>query len=162
MKGFVVVDVSYGSKTYSKLKLVVVCGDRACLIGRDWLSRICFNWRKVGKILRDPTNPQERLNVLLSQYQDVFSDSLGTITPYKASLHLKEGTTPQFFKLRPVPFALREQVGMELDRLKKLGVLEKTTFCEWAAPVVVAPKKDGRMRICDDYKVTINPSLDNC
>ena len=160
VKGSVVVDVSCASKTYSKLKLVVVCGDRACLIGRDWLSRIRLNWRKVGKILRDPTNPQERLDVLLSQYQDVFSDSLGTITPYKATLHLKEGTTPRFFKPRPVPFALREQVGMELDQLEKLGVLEKTTFCEWAAPIVVVPKKDGRMRICGDYKVTINPSLD--
>ena len=49
---------------------------------------------------------------------------------------------------------------MELDRLEMLGVLEKTTFCEWAAPIVVVPKKDGRMRICGDYKVTINPSLD--
>ena len=49
---------------------------------------------------------------------------------------------------------------MELDRLEKLGVLEKTTFCEWTAPIVVVPKKDGRMRICGDYKVTIYPSLD--
>ena len=85
VKGFVVVDVSYASKTYSYLKLVVVCGDRVCLIGHDWLSRIRLNWRKVGKILRDPTNPQERLDDLLSQYQDVFSDSLGSITPYKAT-----------------------------------------------------------------------------
>ena len=46
---------------------------------------------------------------------------------------------------------------MELDWL---GVLEKTTFCEWAAPIVVVPKKDGCMRICVDYKDTINPSLD--
>ena len=39
-------------------------------------------------------------------------------------------------------------------------MVEKVNFSEWAAPIVVVPKKDHRVRICGDYKVTINPVLE--
>ena len=37
-------------------------------------------------------------------------------------------------------------------------------FCErfyfdWTAPIVPVPKRDGKFRICEDYKVTFNPQL---
>ena len=65
-----------------------------------------------------------------------------------------------FCKPRPVPFALRDAVEHELDRLLEAGVVEKVNFSEWAAPIVVVPKKDHKVRICGDYKVTINPVLE--
>ena len=39
-------------------------------------------------------------------------------------------------------------------------MLEKTPYSEWAAPIVNVPKQDGQIRICGDYKVTINPEMD--
>lgn len=44
--------------------------------------------------------------------------------------------------------------------MEKAGVVERVASSDWAAPIVPVPKKDGCMRICGDYKVTINPVLD--
>ena len=41
-----------------------------------------------------------------------------------------------------------------------LGVIEKTSFSNWAAPIVAVPKPDGTIRICGDYKVTVNLVLE--
>ena len=46
-----------------------------------------------------------------------------------------------------------------MDSLEQQGILEKLSTSDWAAPIVVVPKKDGRFRICGDYKVTINQVL---
>lgn len=55
-----------------------------------------------------------------------------------------------------MPFALREAVGKELDRLESSGVLQKVSHSKWAALNVVVPKKDGQLRLCGNFKVTIN------
>ena len=67
---------------------------------------------------------------------------------------------PRFFKPRPVPFALKEKIAEELRRLEKIGVLEKVEFSDWTTPIVPVLKPDGIVRICGDYKVTMNPVLD--
>ena len=75
-------------------------------------------------------------------------------------MSVKEGATPKFFKPRSVPFALKEAIEQDLDRLEQLQVITKVNYSEWAAPIVVVPKPDGSVRICGDYKVTINPVLE--
>ena len=37
------------------------------------------------------------------------------------------------------------------------GELRPVEQSDWAAPIVVVAKKDGGIRICADFKVTINP-----
>ena len=39
-------------------------------------------------------------------------------------------------------------------------MIEKDNHNDWAAPIVAVPKGDGQIRICGDYKVTVNQSLD--
>ena len=85
---------------------------------------------------------------------EVFADALVTITPFMARLSVNSEAPPKFFKPRPVPFALRDLVGRELDRLERDGVLERAAYSEWAAPVVTVPKHDGSTRLCGDFKVT--------
>ena len=57
-------------------------------------------------------------------------------------------------------FALCERVEHELNRLEKDGVLQKTPYSDWAARIVAVPKREGRLHLCGDYKVTVNPVLD--
>ena len=60
-------------------------------------------------------------------------------------------------KARPVPYALRQQVEAELDRLEHQGIIKKVEQSRWAAPIVIVPKADKLSRICGDYKVSVNP-----
>ncbi|XP_036346550.1 uncharacterized protein LOC118755849 [Rhagoletis pomonella] len=60
---------------------------------------------------------------------------------------------------RRVPFPLWEAVEAELDKQVSEGLLEKTDKSEWASPIVVVQKVEGKVRICGDYKLTLNPAL---
>ena len=73
---------------------------------------------------------------------------------------LKQDAVPQLYKPRPVPFALKEKITKELHRLEKIGLLEKVEFSDWAMPIVPVLKPDGSVRICEDYKVAIDPVLE--
>ena len=82
-----------------------------------------------------------------------------TLSPLATLCVKKHGTKPKFFKLQPVPFTLLGRVKAELDHLEHDGVLEKT-YCEWATLVMAVSKRDNNIRLCSDYKVTVNPVLD--
>ena len=66
---------------------------------------------------------------------------------------------PSFHKQRQVPYALRPKVEAELTRLEKDGILSKVEYSEWATPVVTVVKRNGSVRVCGDFKVSVNPVL---
>ena len=154
--GEVPVRVTYQQQPTQDLQLVIVEGSGPSLLGRNWLHHIKLDWTGIKAVLPS----QQSLEGLLEKYKEIFTDELGTIKPYKAKLIVAPSPVPKFHRPRSVPFALKTAVEEELDRLESLGVLEKIDVADWAAPIVVVPKKDRRVRICGDYKVTINPWLD--
>jgi len=79
----------------------------------------------------------------------------------KAHVWVSDGASPIYFKSRPVPLALREAVEAELNKLEENGVIINIEQSDWASPVVVVPKADGSVRLCGDYKVTINQVVDD-
>jgi len=81
------------------------------------------------------------------------------LTNYEAKLHLKENSQPVFVRARAIPYAMRDKVEHELDSLEKEGVLTKTSSSDWATPIVPILKKNNQVRICGDYKFTVNPAL---
>ena len=156
--GEIWVDVAYESQKKT-LPLVVVAGSGPTLFGRNWLEHLQVNWRRVLSVTTAPST-EDKLQVLLKKYHQVFSDELGTIRDIKATLQVRPEVQPKFCKARTVPYSLRPAVEQELERLEASGILEPVSHSEWAAPIVVVPKKDGKYRICGDYKVTVNQALD--
>ena len=51
------------------------------------------------------------------------------------------------------------QVNAPLPKLEKAGVITPVTSSDWATGVVVVPKKNGAIRLCGNYKTTVNPQL---
>ena len=55
-----------------------------------------------------------------------------------------------------MPFALLQKVAAELDRSEKQGVDKPVSFLDWVALIVLVIKRDGTVRICGYYKLTIS------
>ena len=67
---------------------------------------------------------------------------------------------PKFFCPRSVPFILKNAIDIKLNRLVDAGILKKVKFSLWATPIVPVPKKDCRLCLWGDYKVTVYQSLE--
>ena len=135
--------------------IIVVSGTRKNLLGRNLLSQLKLDWGEIMHVCkRDPVQ-----SGLLAEVPGVFSEGLGKLKDVQVKIHVKNGAIPRFFKARPIPYALKEKVENELDRLQHEGIIEPVQFSEWAAPIVPVCKANGQIRICGDYKVTINRSV---
>ena len=62
-------------------------------------------------------------------------------------------------KARGVPFAMKEAVEAEIDRMEKDGILKTVPYSEWPSPIVIVPTPDEAIKICADYKRTVNPII---
>ena len=155
VKGTINMRVQYGDQK-QKLVLVVVEGNGPSLLGRNWLKYLRLDWNKIFSVRTAKMKP---LHTLLQSHQILFSKELGEIHPFTALLPIKSDATPRFFKPRPVPFAIKDAISQELTRLEKQGTISPVKHSQWATPIVPVPKKDGKFRICGDYKVTLNQVL---
>ncbi|XP_065281987.1 uncharacterized protein [Dermacentor albipictus] len=136
------------------LPVVVVPGRKPSLLGRVWLAELRIDWKCVFTVQTD-----RMVEKLLRKYSDVFSMEVGLIKGHKAHLVLKKCARPVFCKARPVLFSLRTAVEEEIRQLERSGVLVPVAQSDWATPVVVVPKADKKVRLCGDFKITLNPCI---
>lgn len=64
-------------------------------------------------------------------------------------------------KLQRLPFAIRDSVSAELDRLLKAGIIEWVDASAWVSPIVVTAKKSGGIRMCADLREPTNAVVTN-
>ena len=152
VKGCCKVNIVYQGQRVDKATLIVVDSMGPALFGRDLLSRIRLNWSEIHKMT------SSSLQEVLNRYSSVFGEGLGTLKGYKAKVRIDPEASPKFHRARSVPFALREKVDKELKRLEEEGTIEPVEFSDWAAPIVAVLKSDKvSVRICGDFRVTVNP-----
>ncbi|XP_063357872.1 uncharacterized protein K02A2.6-like [Cydia amplana] len=78
----------------------------------------------------------------------------------QATLKLRDGATPIFHRAYSIPYAKKQEVENEIISLEKAGIIQRVTHSDWASPIVVVQKNDKKIRVCVDYKVTLNKMLD--
>ena len=124
------------------------------------MQKFKLNWRHIlgeGQInsMEVESTASTELN-LRAKFKEVFEEETGLLQGTEASLSVEPTSRPRFFKPRPVPYAYREKVEQELRRLEHDNIIQPVRFSEWAAPIVPVLKANGSMRICGDYRLTVN------
>ncbi|UYV85057.1 K02A2.6-like, partial [Cordylochernes scorpioides] len=92
---------------------------------------------------------------IIESYRDVF-DEIGTL-PGEHSVILRENAHPRIQLARRIPFALKKPVEMELKSMEEQKIISKVDQpAEWAHPMVIIKKPNGKVRICMDPR-ELNP-----
>ena len=99
--------------------------------------------------------PSDSLQSVLDK-NEMFEDRLGLIKGTSAKIHIDPNVQPRFCRARTVPYALRNKIEQEQERLETEGIIELVHFADWAAPNVPVLKLDGSVCICGDYKITVD------
>lgn len=133
--------------------MLVAKGTRTNLLGIDW-------FRPLGIAVTGVFHVQQwTVDTVLSEFSEVFEEGLGNYLGPPVSLYLDPSPPPVRLKARRLPFALQPKVEEELDRLVQEGVLEHVTQPTWKTPIVTVLKSNDDVRICGDYKSTVNKAL---
>jgi hypothetical protein len=78
----------------------------------------------------------------LSANQQLFNGTLGDWKTKPGSFQLKEGVSLYHSRAFPVPKIHKDTLIKEVERLVKMGVLERQPASEWASPLFIIPKKN--------------------
>jgi len=132
------------------------------LFGRDLLAHFTLDWKKVKTLTQNIS--QKHITDSTDQdvarkYPKLFDNSLGEFRGFEARINVRKEATPVYQKHRVVPFAIRGKVEDEIQSLMKEGIVSPVEYSEWATPVVPVIKPNGTIRLCGDFKVTLNPYL---
>ncbi|XP_052735520.1 uncharacterized protein LOC128197506 [Vigna angularis] len=110
---------------------------------------------KIGTAMK--TEVKEKLCVLLREFRDVFAwsynDMPGLDTDIlQHKLPLKPECPPVKQKLRRMKPEMSLKIKEEVQKQFDAGFLVVARYPEWVANIVPVPKKDGKVRMCVDYR----------
>ncbi|XP_046742528.1 uncharacterized protein K02A2.6-like [Diprion similis] len=142
--------------TEAKGSLVVVKDGCRPLMGRDLMKVLGFYIASINAVEED-----KEVKALLVQYSCLFESKLGKYEFEKVQVKLKDKVKPIFIKPRAVPLALKKKLDNELDKLEAQGVITLKSNGSWGTPLVPILKSEGNIRLCADYKITVNPSVED-
>ncbi|XP_052901552.1 uncharacterized protein LOC128309209 [Anopheles moucheti] len=125
-------------------------------------ARSSRQWHRNNNGNERHTKSAPRRTAEICSWEEKFSTVFsGTSLCTKVQIHLqlRQESRPVFRPKRPVAYAIEDAVNNELDRLEKLGIITPCDYSDWAAPVVVVRKANGKIRLCGDYSTGLNAAL---
>lgn len=153
-EGQIDVEIRAGKKKANCQLIVVKTGCRL-LLGRDMMHALGYKIVEINHV--DSMDP--KLREVINKHKALFDGKFGKYKYGKVDIKMQENAKPVFCKPRTTPFAFKKTIGDQLDQLEKEGILTKVKHNEWGTPLVPVLKKGGGVRICGDYKVTINKHM---
>ena len=96
------------------------------------------------------SDQQGQMREILEKFPNILATEPGKTTLIN---HCKPTTDCATIRQRPyrIPFTYQDEVMKELNEMERAGII-KESDSPWAAPMVVVKKKDGKLRICIDYR----------
>lgn len=153
VRGYICPTIHYNDISQNFKILIIENGDSP-ILGRNFFRE--FNKKvTINAISKAPLTIER----ILEENHEVFNDEIGKLKDVKIKLETTGKLIPKFVKARPVPYAFRKDIEDQLKDLVEQNILTKTDVTDWGTPLVPILKPDGKIRICADYKITINPWL---
>ena len=120
-------------------------------IGPGDKPRPTFISSKLDPVLR------EEMITLLKEYRDCFAWDYTEMPGLDRSivehrLPLKKGFRPFQQRARQMKAEVLEEVKKEVEKMLDAGFIRPCRYAEWISSVVPVQKKDGRWRVCVDFR----------
>uniref|UniRef100_A0A2N9IIB9 Uncharacterized protein n=1 Tax=Fagus sylvatica TaxID=28930 RepID=A0A2N9IIB9_FAGSY len=104
-----------------------------------------------------PSEQKEALIALLREFHEIFAWSYQDMPGLDTDIVVHK--IPLKPECKPVKQALRRmkpevilKIKEEVEKQLKAGFLSTVTYSDWVANIVPVPKKDGKVRMCVDYR----------
>ncbi|KAF4758554.1 hypothetical protein FOZ63_031944 [Perkinsus olseni] len=105
---------------------------------------------KLPDFCSSPSEEQRPVAELCEEFQDLFTVRPGYCDTMEHAINTGS-RSPLCERVRPVPHRWREEVSALLKEMESLGVIRRSTS-PWRFPCVFVPKKNGKVRMCIDYR----------
>ena len=139
-----------------QLELLVTTKQTHPLLGLDWMEKLGItlntdnNTQTIKHITDKPNqinrNSEREITALKSKFHKLFSTN-HTVKNVEVDIQLKDDAKLIQQKGRPIPIHLQQAVGKEIEKLKKLGHIEKAENIDencFVSPAVITIKKTSR------------------
>ena len=150
---------------FTNFHLYLIAGNSMNLLGCNWLSEVQLNWVILFNCCKDNISKTndivEKLGNLVKNYNEILSSELGTMKGIKAKVSTETNSQLKSMEARGIPFAMKEAGEAEIDQMTKHSILKSVPYSKWASPIIIVWKSDGIVRICADYKCTVNLVIKN-
>lgn len=156
--GYFTTHITYLNTT-KPIKIYVVENGGPPLLGRDFMTDFGFYLMTDNNSIISHNRGLSEVQLLLNEFSNLFHDGLGKFNRFEVDLQLKEGAQARYFKPRTIPFALKDKVEDEIDRLVSLGILIPVNHSKYGTPIVPVLKENGKVKIAGDFSVTLNKDL---
>ena len=100
--------------------------------------------------VREHISPKDKL---CSKYPSLFRGT-GKLKNEQVKLHIDPTIKPVVQQARRIPYQVRQKVAEELCEREQKGIIERMYGpTRWVSPLVIIPKKNGKVRVCVDVRM---------